>query len=324
MELALYLVAGALAALVLAGDLVEWNRKPLMERDRERAPGRFHRLSGGRTHAVRTGPEEGPLVVAVHGLSTPAEVWAPLAEALAARGLGLLRHDLYGRGFSDAPRRRHDAAFHARQLADLLEAEGVTGPVPLLGYSMGGAIVTAFAETYPERAAGLALVAPAGFRHGLGGLYAIAARVPVLGDALWSLAAGPMLRRGAAREARAPGCALPDLPDIIARETRRRGYLPALLSSLRHTVEPPRDTAHRRLAGRGLPVLALWGGRDAVIPPEGQRRLARANPDARQIVLDDAGHGLPYTHVEALADALADWLRTLPQGPERRGDGGGA
>ena len=313
MEWALYLVAGALAALVLAGDLVEWNRKPLMERDRERAPGRFHTLSDGRTHTVRTGPEEGPLLVAVHGLSTPSEVWGPLAEALAQRGIGLLRHDLYGRGFSDAPRRRHDAAFYARQLADLLDAEGVTGPVPLLGYSMGGAIVTAFADTRPDRAAGLALLAPAGFRHGLGGLYAFAARVPVLGDAVWTLAAGPMLRRGAAREARAPGCALPELPEILARETRRRGYLPALLSSLRHTLQSPADAAHRRLGERGLPVLALWGGRDDVIPREGQRRLARANPDARQEVLDDAGHGLPYTHVEALADTLADWARRLPQ-----------
>lgn len=190
-----------------------------------------------------------------------------------------------------------------------MAAEGIDRADMLIGFSMGGSLAAAFAAAHPDRVARLVLLAPAGFTHGLRGLYT-AARVPILGDAVWSLAAPAMLRRDAARDGTAH--ALPDLPAIIARETARRGYLPALLSALRHTVPKPRRAAHRRLAERGLPVLAIWGAEDDVIPVAAMGRLADANPAAHQIVLEDAGHGLPYTHPGAVADHLLNWAETAP------------
>jgi pimeloyl-ACP methyl ester carboxylesterase len=70
-----------------------------------------------------------------------------------AKGHRVLTYDLYGRGYSDRPGGEQDARFFIRQLEDLLEHQGVTQPVTLLGYSMGGAIGAAFAAKHPRPAA---------------------------------------------------------------------------------------------------------------------------------------------------------------------------
>jgi len=299
---ALGLARGGLSG---AGALAEARRRPP---DPSAAPGAMRRLPAGETRLVWQGPERGPVLVLVHGLSTPSEIWEPLAARLGEAGIRTLRYDLYGRGFSARPARRHDAGLYVRQLRDLLDAMGVSAPVAVAGFSMGGALAACFADAHPDRVRGLALIAPAGLTHGLKGLYSLAARVPLLGDALWSLCAGPVLVRQARREAHP---AHPGLPGVMAREAGSRGYAPALLSSLRHMPGRPLDDLHGRLAARGLPVLAIWGGHDAVIPPAVRARLAAANPGARSHAIADAGHGLPVTHADAVADRLVPWMQGL-------------
>jgi pimeloyl-ACP methyl ester carboxylesterase len=44
------------------------------------------------------------------------------------------------------------------------------------------------------------------------------------------------------------------------------------------------------LAGNRLPVLAVWGGDDRIVPLEQAERLVRALPKARLVVLENAGH----------------------------------
>jgi pimeloyl-ACP methyl ester carboxylesterase len=58
---------------------------------------------------------------------------------------------------------------------------------------------------------------------------------------------------------------------------------------------------HRRIAAAGLPVAAVWGEADTVIPLSAKERLAALNPAARQVVVPGATHGLPHTHPEAVA-----------------------
>ncbi len=44
------------------------------------------------------------------------------------------------------------------------------------------------------------------------------------------------------------------------------------------------------LAGNQLPTLALWGSDDRIVPLEQAERLVRAMPNARLVVLENAGH----------------------------------
>jgi pimeloyl-ACP methyl ester carboxylesterase len=59
------------------------------------------------------------------------------------------------------------------------------------------------------------------------------------------------------------------------------------------------------LAQVGLPVLAIWGEDDDVIPLSAKDQLADWNPNVRQEVIEGAGHGLTYTHVNEVMSALS-------------------
>ena len=56
-------------------------------------------------------------------------------------------------------------------------------------------------------------------------------------------------------------------------------------------VAPVRISRYEpELVGNQLPTLALWGSDDRIVPLEQAERLVRALPNARLVVLEDAGH----------------------------------
>jgi len=131
--------------------ILEKRRKPMSQALRKNAPGNFAELSQGVTHYQWIGPVRGPVAVLIHGLSTPSAVWQDVAQGLADAGYRVLAYDLYGRGFSDAPSGKQDAEFFVTQLDEILADQGLAEDLTLVGYSMGGAIATAFAATEPHR-----------------------------------------------------------------------------------------------------------------------------------------------------------------------------
>ena len=152
-------IALAIATLVALPALAETLRRPPR---RAAAPGRFAGLPHGQTHYRWSGPDDGPVAVCIHGLSTPSYVFAATERSLAGLGYRVLSYDLYGRGHSARPIGRQTSAFFIRQLRALLADEGIEGPILLVGYSMGGAIATAFAASDPKRVSHLVLIAPSG------------------------------------------------------------------------------------------------------------------------------------------------------------------
>lgn len=289
--------------------IIERRRPDMDDTARAAAPGMFAELSDGLTHYRWHGPDDGPVLVCIHGLTTPGYVWDALMPSLAEAGFRVLRYDLYGRGHSDRPRGAQTRAFFIRQLRDLLQHQGIGGGITLLGYSMGGSIATVFAAAEPERVGRLILLAPAGVIHAPGRLAELARRVPVLGDWLMLALSGAELRRSA-RTQSGPPDVVADFAERQAIETGRRGYLPAVLSSSRNMLAETLEEEHRALAALGVPVAAIWGQDDTVIPIRALGRLAEWNRNARQATVAGAGHGLTYTHpsdvIEALADVISD------------------
>lgn len=292
----------AVAALIALPLLREALRPRMDAAARAKAPGAFATLSRGRTHYRWLGPTGGAITVCVHGLTTPSFVWDGLADGLARAGRRVLVYDLYGRGFSDRPQGAQDAAFFVTQLRELLADQGVTEPVTLIGYSMGGAIATAYAEAHPERVRDLVLIAPAGLGHDLGPV----ARIVAWGGplALWlMLAAFPRsFRRGCEAERALPS-SVPGIVDRQQDQLRWRGFVPSVARSLSGILAQDQAPLHARIAGRGPPVHAIWGAKDTVIPIPCKDRLAALNPAARQSVIAGAGHGLTYTHTEQVLAA---------------------
>ncbi|MGP6087811.1 alpha/beta fold hydrolase [Antarctobacter jejuensis] len=296
------LTLAGLSATALPGYL-EYRRKPIAAL-RDKATGAFADLSQGKTHYRWSGPKEAPVALCIHGLTTPSFVWEGLTPHLLTAGYRVLTYDLYGRGFSDAPCARNTAQFFTRQLRDLLDHQGVDAPVTLIGYSMGGAIAASFAAAHPERTERVILIAPAGMGHDLGQLARFTRDVPLLGDWAFHLGYPSQLRTGIEAERDQPG-SVENIADRQLAQLDRRGYLRSVLSSLRGQLGRPLEVEHRRIAANGTPVTAIWGREDRTIPIRAKDTLALWNRNARQEVIDSAGHGLPYTHTRQLAQAIA-------------------
>lgn len=296
-------IAGAFALLLAGIYLGVRMSRPGVERRRSAMPGRMVSLSQGLTHVQWHGRDDAPVLVCVHGLSTASFVWGPLLPFLTGLGYRVLTYDLYGRGFSDRVRGRQSQAFFLTQLQDLLKAEGVTGRVTLMGYSMGGAISAAFAAAHPGRVGRLILLAPAGLGLTLGRFSDFVTRAPVIGDWMIEVLGAGVLRRSY----RGDGPVDPVADAITGRaldELTVAGTLRAILSAQRGILGDDQSGLHDGLADGPLPILAIWGGSDTVIPTASRDRLAGINPSVRNVTCSDAHHGLPYTHPERLAQEI--------------------
>ena len=231
----------------------------------------------------------------MHGLSTPSYVYDPFAKGLAEKGYRVLTYDLYGRGFSDRPGGDQDSAFFNRQLDDLLDDQGVTEPFLLVGYSMGGAIGAAYTSTNPNRVNRLVLLAPAGMKLDLGPLADMAQKYSFMGKWM-GLGFYPKSLRRSLETERGMESPIDFMVDRQIEETRMKGFAPAILSSLRGILDEDLEAAHRSIAGDGIPVTAIWGETDEVIPLECKDRLSEWNPHAQNFVVEGAGHSVTYTH----------------------------
>ncbi|MCC5973161.1 MAG: alpha/beta hydrolase [Rubellimicrobium sp.] len=276
--------------------------------DRALATGQFAELSQGVTHYRWIGPVRGPVVVAIHGLTTPSAVFEAVAEGLGQTGYRVLVYDLYGRGQSETVRGAQDRDFFLTQLLDLLENEGLREDLTLLGYSMGGAIATAFAARFPERMKRLMLVAPSGIEVVEDDFERWTKKVPVLGDWLHAvLARGRMTARLIA--ARGDPTEVPGIVDAQLAELQRPGFLTAVLASRRGMLAEALEGEHRAIARDDIPVIAIWGEVDDVVPLRALGTLATWNRTAKQEVVARAGHGLVHTHASAVVALLREVLR---------------
>ena len=292
------------AAIMLFPYLREPLRRTMGPGSRREAPGECVALAAGVTHFQWIGPRRGPVAVCVHGLTTPSFVWHGIAEGLAKLGYRVLIYDLYGRGFSDRPEGAQDRAFFLSQLEDLLEREGVEEDFLLLGYSMGGAIATAFAAAHPGKIRELVLIASAGLQTNVGRMAQVIRRRPRLGE--WLIfALFPWLHRRGTEAERKLQSSVPGIVDLQQRELRFKGFVPAVLASLRGILSEDIGEDLRLLHRQGVPMLAIWGETDDVVPISSVGRVTELARSAKQAEIAGAGHGLPYTHTDEILDVIA-------------------
>jgi pimeloyl-ACP methyl ester carboxylesterase len=64
-----------------------------------------------------------------------------------------------------------------------------------------------------------------------------------------------------------------------------------------------------RLSSVHVPVLVVWGAADRIYPPEHGEAFAKAIPDARLVILDEAGHLPQLEAPSALLAAVVDFTR---------------
>ena len=88
----IWILLAAVIAIMTLPFALEAVRPRITKTRRELAPGQFAALSQGTTHYRWLGADEGPLVVCVHGLTTPSFVWEGIARGLGAGRIAVLRY----------------------------------------------------------------------------------------------------------------------------------------------------------------------------------------------------------------------------------------
>ncbi|KAF4594835.1 C6 and C2H2 transcription factor regA-like protein [Ophiocordyceps camponoti-floridani] len=282
------------------------------------------------------GPEHGPKVLLVHGITTPCLPLAPLAHALVDRGCRVMLFDLFGRGFSDGvgdlP---HDARLYVSQMLCVVASSPLPwtghGALRLIGYSMGGAIAIHFAIAFPHLVGSLVLLAPAGLIRfdaytSVARRLALAGAVPEFLLAAYAAfrlrsplsthapASRPALAVAAAEaEVSSMGSTHVPLEDSVSDYVRwmighHPGFVPAFLSCMRHAPLNEQHEAWRRLATRPPRSTAvLLAEDDELISPAIYAREGlplAGGPDRVVWKVLPGTHDFIMTHVDPILDEL--------------------
>ncbi len=232
-----------------------------------------------------------PLVL-IHGFPLDHSIWDEVVPSL-ENDFDLILPDLRGFGQSDAVDADYTMADLAGDIASLLDHLGL-GSAFLAGHSMGGYVALVFADAYPSRVRGLALVA--------------------------SQAAADTPEKREARYAQARQIAENGIGETVAFMTeklsadeRARKFVHDLM---RRQKPAGYIGALKAMAGRAdtldvleknsFPVLIVHGGADGLIPL--QREIPLKVPRARVVELAEVGHTPMMESPREVAEALKSFL----------------
>ncbi len=274
---------------------------------RARAQGSFATVLDGQVHYELAGPQRAPVVVLVHGFSTPYYVWDAVVPTLHSAGFKTLRFDLFGRGLSDRPDVVYNLSLFDRQLVGLLDSLNIKGQTHVVGLSMGGAITAHFAIHHPERVAKLGLIAPFGFPQPSSVTERLV-RAPLIGEWLMASIGDRTLRGGQGGNFKHPE-RHQGFYQKFEEQMRFRGYKRALLSSLRTVVSRDHSELYAGVGKLRKPVLLIWGRDDAVVPFANNELVRRAIPTTRFVPVDDSGHLPLVEQPDVVNQALIDFLK---------------
>ncbi len=277
------------------------------------ARGSMVEVTGARLNIVDIGPRDaaGPPVVMIHGASSNLEVMRqPLGEMLAKIHRVILI-DRPGHGWSTRARPQDSTLAIQSRMIDEALAKLRVGPVILVVHSWSGALGARMALDYPERVAGLVMLAPVAYpwRGGVG-WYTKLVAIPVIGPLLAytiTLPLGYFLAGPGAR-----GVFLPQvMPDGFVGNTatalvlRPREFLANArdVVTLRAAVE---EQAPRYVDIR-VPAVVISGEVDKTVTTNiHSRPFAKAVPAAPEVVMSE---------IEAMIGGIAHGTAAAAAGP---------
>lgn len=261
---------------------------------------------------AENGPADPPVVL-LHGFLSSGIQWRGTMERLGSE-LRLLAPDLPGHGLSDLPARPQALGDYADTLEGWAEALGL-GPSIVIGHSFGGMVAVDWTGRYPDRAAGVGLVAPAGVPHRWArpplGPLAVPGLRRVLGPLwIWFLSSRPVGWRFFGHIVADPKAVDPQVVRDFQWSFRRAREAFRRLDFYEFPELP------ERLQEIAAPVRILWGSLDRVLDPSDAYVFLRHLPRAELTLLDGCGHA-PMVEKPVLFD---HWLMETVRRSGRQGD----
>lgn len=242
----------------------------------------------------------GQALLFVHGFPLNRDCWSNQVDAFKHRNR-VVAPDLRGFGASQSRAGAVSMDLFASDLFTLCQ-HLKTGPVILVGHSMGGYIALAFAKAFPLFLRGLVLV---GTRAGADAREVAEARIAT---------ANKVQREGIASvvDAMAPkmlasngsGQGLERAVRELMWSSSAEGVAGALLGMAE------RPDRREQLAEIRVPTLVLAGAEDSTIPTSESAALAEGIPGSKLVIIPKAGHLVAMEQPTAFNDALGAWLDT--------------
>jgi 3-oxoadipate enol-lactonase len=260
---------------------------------------RFAAVPGAVLHYADEGFAGGLPLVFINSLGTDLRIWDDVLPRFSST-YRLIRYDKRGHGLSGCPTGPYSLDQLGGDLAHLLDQLGVFRAV-LIGDSVGGMIAMNVALERPDRVAGLVLCDTAAK---IGEAVYWTERITAVRSAgIVPLAEGVLTRWLS--------------PAFIRRQkTAYQGYFHMLTRTPREgyaaTCEAIRDTDLRQRVGQiAAPALVVCGAEDQATPPDMVSELADQLPDARFILIPDAGHIPAIEQPAELAAHIHHFLREI-------------
>lgn len=225
-----------------------------------------------------------PAILHLHGFAISGRYMTPTAELLTG-DFRTYVPDLPGFGRSLPPSHPLTIPELADSAAGVLDTMGVDRAT-VLGNSLGCAVLAAFAQRHPDRIERAIMVSPAGGIHNRPLLRAIG-----------------QLALDAPRE-----------PVSMARVAVPDYLHFGVVDALRLFVAMTRFPALEALLGINVPLLAVLGARDPLLPPWTRIRQVVAQLPSRTqaVVLRDAAHAINYSHPAELAAIVRQFMADEP------------
>jgi pimeloyl-ACP methyl ester carboxylesterase len=259
--------------------------------------GRFINVAGERLHVVEIGPRDavGPPIVLIHGASSNlGTMRVPLGDLL-AKNHRVIMIDRPGHGWSTRDDLKNSSpAMQAKMIDEALGKLGIEKAIVVV-HSLAGALGALMALDYPQRVAGLVILAGVAYPWPGGvGFYNSVVTTPVIGPLLAytiTLPLGLLLAEPGTRSVFLPQT----MPDGYVEQSaiplvlRPRAFLANAwdLVTLKQAViaQAPRYGKIK------VPTLVITGDTDATVSPViHSKHLAETVPGAKLIVLPGVGH----------------------------------
>ncbi|MGN7200450.1 alpha/beta fold hydrolase [Arthrobacter sp. SAFR-044] len=266
-------------------------------------------VAGTRLRYRKTG--SGDPVLLLHGIGQSLEDWNEQHERLSDRHT-VYSIDLPGFAYSERLPGTTTLAKLAGILPAFLDAVGVSGPLPVMGNSLGGAVAMKLAADHPDRVSALVLANSAGFGKEVALVLRLLAVRPL---------AALLLRPDEKASRRTVQSLFYDktlvTDDRIGhalalsqREAHRRTLLDVArdLGTISGVRAEWRTALIEALGKSNVPALVMWGDHDHILPFSHLEAAAAALPLAESHVFAKTGHMPQIERPDEFAAVVEDFL----------------
>ncbi|KUI04003.1 alpha/beta fold hydrolase [Mycobacterium sp. IS-3022] len=279
----------------------------------------FLELHGDRVAYRDIGDGEEALLL-IHGMAGSSETWRAVIPQL-SRKYRVVAPDLLGHGQSDKPRGDYSLGAFAVWLRDLLDELKISRAT-VVGQSLGGGVAMQFVYQHPDRCQRLVLISSGGLGPDVGWTLRLLSApgseflLPLIAPRA-ILAAGNRLRNwfSTAGIQSPRGAEMWSAYSSLADAQTRHAFLRTLRSVVDYRGQAV-SALNRLHVASEMPVMAIWGDQDRIIPVDHAYMAQEARPECRLEVLEGVGH---FPHVERpseVVDLLDDFIATTPDGAD--------